>query len=357
MRPDPDTFQLRPLRPFRLSDKSLEKKIRRLDQIHVGPTPHSGKPIEDKVEKLRQRMRAAAKRGWTSEVWHEATNVRRRTWTLLHLYILELGTDAVEEWLPELNADVANSIFERDPDPATWHRARKRQVTGLFFIQFDRIECLPLIGQMLRTAWSLEERTTLVPAAATWAEHILGLFSDAGPEYLANHWRPGETVIELLSRFHIPETSRFRDCLIEAMHLRRLEHLELWAEDKELFTLLEKDRELEVREGRLLGSRVVEILVKRVIVEAGGAWKRTWSRRLVPFACDPRVTNHTERQRLISGGSLDCLTKALTELQPISSNAEVRSYSRCSTKGSSSMQDWSFIRIFTTRFIGASARA
>lgn len=248
--------------------------------------------LENRVEDLKERLRASKENRWS---WEEATDVPRREWTLLRLYSLYLGTAGADEWLCEFNDAVAESVL--GTDGRRWHPSRRRDVTNLFFIQFDRIEALNRISEMLMKAWQSESVIPREDCSRIWRENSGTLFGMDGPERVAAYWREGEGVDELADRFAIPKTSLFREMLFQSVLLRRLRGIRLFEVDRELFREIENSKETRFRHGRTLGSCAVEILVERVITEAKELWEPAWSRQLVPFACDPRTLNLAERER------------------------------------------------------------
>jgi hypothetical protein len=96
-----------------------------------------------------------------------------------------------------------------------------------------------------------------------------------------------------------------------------LRAIRLFEVNQELFREIEKSKETKFRNGRTLGSCAVEILVERVIREGKERWEPSWSKQLVPFACDPRTLNLAERQRWWGWASQEqrkAAVKALTGL-------------------------------------------
>jgi hypothetical protein len=290
--PPDEIFALRPLWSPKLSGSRALASIQKLKEI----TPESGRGssanLEDRVEALRARLQASRENGWS---WCDATNVPRREWALIKLYTLHLGATGSEQWLCPFNDLVAESVL--GTDGSRWHPSRRRDVTNFFFVQFDRITCLAKLSEMLRSAWINAKGRITDPAARTWAGFADALFACDGPDRIAAHWQPGETIDDLANRFFVPQASVFRDQLFNSVLLRRLGQLPIFSEDHDLFGEVERSKTRSFRDGRLLGGRANEILIDRVLKEAGGQWKETWSRRVVPFACHPRTLDPAEKQR------------------------------------------------------------
>ncbi len=310
--PSPDVFELRDLPTPRLSDRNVERSIGNLRRLCAERGVGGNGGLIDKVERLKKRLQLC----WQNDGdWLDATDVPQREWALIRLYTLHLGTTGADQWLCGFKEEVADSVL--GVDATRWHRARRRDVANLFFVQFDRIECLDRLAVMLRSAWSVAERTAHHSAAEMWAMHSGDLFATDGPERIAAHWSPGETIEDLASRFFIPQTSLFRDHLINAVLLRRLAEIPLFHKGIELFGEIERLKNRVFRDGRLLGCRAVEILLDRVINEGRGAWHENWSCQIVPFACHPRTLNTGERQRWWGWANpqqMESALKGLTDL-------------------------------------------
>jgi hypothetical protein len=287
-----ELFQLRPLAPFRLPDGIVDRAITRLAKIveNMPDGPSVGEM--DHVEELRNRLKKAAKTGQTFE---EATQVPRREHWLILLYTLDLGSDGAQKWLPPIDDQVARSILGNKG--TEWHPARRRDVTQLFFTQFDRLEAVSLVGKMLRQSWGPDADGVFDEAALKWGAEATTLFWEDGPERLAKKWMRGESAADLADRCFIHQDSRFRERLTEAVLLGRLAKLRFGSDDDGLFALMEKDKEASAGGGRLLGSRAVEIMVQSALDSQNAAWADHWTKALVLLACDPRIPNLAERQR------------------------------------------------------------
>ena len=310
--PPSEIFALRPPRGPRLSGARSLASIKKIQKITPQSDIGSAGELEDRVEELRRRLQESLKSGAS---WLEVTNVPRREWTLLRLYTLHLGTAGASEWLCDFNDAVTESVL--GTDGRQWHRSRRRDVTNLFFIQFDRIAALNRISQMLIDAWKAEGGMPRDEISRIWKANSDVLFCSEGPDRVAAYWREGDGVDDLANRFAIPKTSLFRELLFQSVLLQRLRAIRLFEVNKELFREIEKSKETKFRNGRTLGSCAVEILVERVIREGKERWEPSWSKQLVPFACDPRTLNLAERQRWWGWASQEqrkAAVKALTGL-------------------------------------------
>lgn len=226
---------------------------------------------------------------WTFE---ERTWVSRRETLLITLFTLDLGTEDCERWLPPFDTKVMISILGEKP--GAWHHSRRRKVSQLFLIQFDRLQAFKKLGALIRESWK-DNKTPMDASARTWQSNAAILFRPTAPARLAEQRKGGETVSELAARFAIPEESRFFKRLYEEVLLNRLKTIEAGSDDPELFTLIEKDKMRICSHGRPLGSLAVEILVKRARKDLQNKWTPEWSKQLVPCSCDPRIPNAQTR--------------------------------------------------------------
>jgi len=290
--PPSELFHLRPPRQPRISGRRVAEGIQALNQIVPDVDGTGASTMDDQIESLKRRLLSIRRDGLD---WEEATNVPRRTWAMIRLYSLYLGDEEASEWLTPFDEHVTESVL--GSDVRAWHPATRRDATQFYFTQFDRIQSLPQLSSLLRDAWNAPELEPRNEVEKCWSENANQLFSSTGPQMIAHLWRRGESLEELGERFHIHEGGRFRDCLAEAMVLRRFAELSLFERDVELFDLCEESKDRRFRGGRPLGSKVVEILVDRVINEVDGNWEESWSSQLVPFACDPRTLDPAELQR------------------------------------------------------------
>lgn len=307
-----DVFNLRPLRPMQLPDAIVEKPIARLHQLTAALPDGAAAADTDLLDDVRRRLRLAVRSGQSFE---QATKVARREWLLISLYTLDLGNAAARAWLPPFDDAVARSVL--GDSPTKWHPARRRDVTQLFFTQFDRIAALKRVASMLREAWGNAQDGVFDEAPLMWARLAKTLFAEDGPERLAKEWLPGESADALADRYYIHENSRFRERLLQAVLLGRLQRLRFGSEDAALFSALEASKASPAGEGRLLGSRAVELIVLRAVAEGVESWSKPWSQALVNLSCDPRLPNAAERQRWWGWATerqRDVAIKALTSL-------------------------------------------
>ena len=313
MKPDPSTFQLSPIRKRSLPEDLLAKPIDSLRELTSRFEKARGTDdLTSRLDELRERLQQlATDHGGT---WKEATDVPKRQWALLNLYLLDLGTDGSEAWLPPFSEGVLFDILGADSQ--SWHPSHRRLATQLFFTQFDRIECLEVLSIMLREAWADTVPPFRRSDEAIWAKEASGLFAASGPQHVDAQWTPGESVDELANHFHIHEESRFRIALFEAV-VRRLEKLPFGDDDEQLFHSLIEDRDHSLSGGTPLGARAVEIMIKRVVFEGKEGFPPVWARRIVPLSCDPRIPNVQLRQKWWGWASLlekETAIRALAEL-------------------------------------------
>jgi len=310
--PANEIFRLRPPRNPRLSGTHALASIQKLKEITPDCDGAAAENAKNRVEELKHCLQASRQNGLS---WIDATNVPRREWTLLRLYTLHLGTTGADEWLCKFDEAVAESVL--GTDGRRWHPSRRRDVTNLFFVQFDRLAALPQIAHPLVKAWDAEEKVSRDESSRIWKKKAGILFDWEGPNRVAGFWKEGENVDDLADRFAIPKTSLFREMLFQSVLLRRLRGIRLFEVNRELFREIENSKATRFRHGRTLGSCAVEILVERVMKEAKELWEPAWSRQLVPFACDPRTLNLAERERWWGWANQDqrkAAVKALTGL-------------------------------------------
>ena len=307
-----DVFNLRPPRWTQMPDALTSQPIARLRKLTASLPEGITAGDTDLIEDLRERLKGAAEEELP---WEEATNVKRREWLLISLYTLDLGTAGTEEWLRDFDQDVAQSIL--GDDPMAWHPARRRDVTQLFFTQFDRITAVALVAAMLRQAWEHASSGAFDQSALTWAREAATLFAEDGPERLAEHWQQGESPEALADRYHVHHRSRYRERLLQAVLLSRLGRMRFGAEDPPLFSALFDSKNSPAGEGRPLGSHAVELIVRRAIAEQVQTWSASWSGALVSLGCDPRIPNPALRNRWWSwatSSERDVAIRALTSL-------------------------------------------
>lgn len=307
-----DVFNLRPPRWAQMPDALTSQPIARLRRLTASLPEGIAAGDTDLIENLRERLKAAAN-GELS--WEEAINMKRWKWLLISLYTLDLGTDGVEEWLCDFDENVAQHIL--GDDPMEWHSSRRRDVTQLFFTQFDRITAVAHVAAMLRQAWEHANSGAFDQSALTWAREAATLFAEDGPERLAEHWQQGESPEALADRYHVHHHSRYRERLLQAVLLGRLRKLRFGSEDPLLFSALFESKSSPAGEGRLLGSRAVELIVRRAIDEQVQAWNTAWSSALVSLGCDPRIPIPAQQRRWwgwATQSERDVAIRALTSL-------------------------------------------
>lgn len=289
--PSAGPFAITPIQQIHLPQQIVDHRIQSIRNVTPDTEGRSDSPFNDIVDQLIHRLQTAEQHGWT---WQEATAVKRRTWATLKMYTLHLGSQGAENWLHPFTEDIANSILSQPPE--SWHPSKRRQVTQLFLLQFNRIACLSHLSELLRRSWAVARGGT-DEAAKVWAENANLIFHERGPEQLAQQLRQNETVEELAARFHISENGRFRELLYEWILIGRLKSIPLGVVQDDLFSRVERDKEHILSSGRALGSVAVEILIKRSASEGSGILPEAWSRKLVPLSCDPRTPSAANQAR------------------------------------------------------------
>ena len=306
---------------FKISDKSMNQTVRVLDKITNEMTNAGGAAMFNAVEDLRRKLKNANPAGMLMKFneWEQLTNVPRREWTLLTLYDLSLNEPNRKEWLRDFDHKVARSILGNNSK--NWKRFRRKQVTLFFFSKFDSIKCLELLSEFLRESWKVKNVKDNGESAKVWHEHSNVLFDSSGPSKIAKEWKyeVGESVEELNERFHIPNGSEFSERVRIATYFLRLKELELFEDDPELFSILEKEKSFITKAGKRVGSLAVEMIVNRVIKEANSRWSNdeSWAKRIIPLSSDPRIRKSENFGKWWSWASdtqLQVASQALTKL-------------------------------------------
>jgi hypothetical protein len=88
---NPDLFNLRPIKPPHLDNSTLQRAVSRISQLTEGWEGGTAS-FEGLLNDFRKQVRAGFRNGRSFE---EYTNVRRREWLLLSLYLNDLGADRV----------------------------------------------------------------------------------------------------------------------------------------------------------------------------------------------------------------------------------------------------------------------
>ena len=282
-------FNLRSIRAPRLDSAMLQRAVSRIERLtngwEGGETPSFSGLLDD----FRKRFRAGLLKGQSLE---DCTNVGRREWLLLSLYLNDLGAEESRAWLPPLDKSIAVSILGEDP--ARMKKHLRRLATQLYFTHYgmERLPCLESICRLLALAWRAASSEKLDPTSRVWSEHAKILFAPDATDKVAEKWKPGMSVHELADSFHIHRNGLFRERLTESLILNRIRKLPLADNDLELNELVVSEKMRKLNSGQYLGAAAVQILIKRSQIENSSALPDNWSEQLVTYACDPRIPNN-----------------------------------------------------------------
>jgi hypothetical protein len=281
-------FSLHYLPVPHLSALPLQGPSRTLDEIQSRNETrwaqgNTTREFQNRKETLRERLQAAVRPG--ERLSHESLFVIVRTevgWQrlLLAIYLDDLGKD----WLAAFDQRVAQGVLGHSG--ASWHASRRRQVTQFFFRHFDAIGALAVVSQGLRESYATANAEPNA-AVRAWAVHREIVFDPEGPAIIASQAQPGETLKSLRERFALPIEGRFMERL---RHLYLLESVERCGLGDEPPTLaqIKIAREETALGSPPLGALALQIMVRRVALEAGGKWPESWQKWIVRLGRDPR---------------------------------------------------------------------
>lgn len=288
-------LHLQRLRPLQLDSGSLNARIDELREVTGDWQSGGDVGTSGPVDELRQRVRRGVTKGEKFEIY---TAVKRREALLLSLYLNDLGSPESAEKLPPFDNRVAESVLGAVPSNVRKHI--RRLATQLYFTHYneERIPALTYLTDFLRVSWgSAEFDPALDRAAREWHENADKIFHRDAPEKVAECWDGTWTVDQLADQLFIHQDGLFRDRLWEAIALRRLHNAPRGAFDPELDRLVTDAKERPLSNGHRLGAEAVKILVTRARTEFGSRLPPEWGEQVVTFACDPRITNNTEKAR------------------------------------------------------------
>jgi hypothetical protein len=293
----------------------LQRAVTRIGKLTEGWEGGGTTPFAGLVDEFRLRMREGLKKGLTFE---ESTVGRRREWSLLKLYLNDLGDQNTVEQLFPFEENVASSIIGETASRLT-RKDLRRLATQLYFTHFGlkRLPCLVWLAERLRQTWGSADPERLDADGLTWRFHADELFCKHAPEEVARNWQDGMTVSQLAQTYHIPEGGIFQERLLEAVILNRIREMPLNSSDPSLNEVVIAEKERTLRTGKPLGAAAVQILVKRSQNENSSMVPDNWKEHLVTFACDPRIPNSAMQARWwgwATSFEKDVAIRALSEL-------------------------------------------
>jgi hypothetical protein len=243
-----------------------------------------GSPVfENRKEKLRERLKAAddpkkeLKKIQLTEVgWQRL---------LLSLYVESNGQD----WLPAFDDDVASSLL--GSDTTVWTSSRRRQAVNLFFERFDTLPALPLLANLLRSAFENISITYGV-REFSWKISREEIFQIDGHGRICKAAKKSESLHDLMVRHSVPTKGVFSVKLRKVFLLESLQRC-AFGDEPDVLNEIEKDREKAADDSLPLGAAALRILVSRVEGEGHRQWPEKWRSWLVRLGCDPRMGRHT----------------------------------------------------------------
>jgi len=231
-------------------------------------------------EELIRRLKLRSKREKFEDI---AGSGRERL--LLNIY-LEYASDANATWLPKFDTTIAQVLLGGDVEE--WHAARRRDITLLFFMHFDRLPAIGLLCKMLTDAYAVANVNSS-QQSEIWHKYRDVIFALDGPERVARAAQKGEKITALMERFAIPAdgkatSSCFSLRLKESYLLRNLELSEI-GHGREVLEEIKRARESPYQAGLLLGAAALKVMTQKVL-KSGGSWG-AWADWMLELGCDP----------------------------------------------------------------------
>lgn len=278
-------LSVRGLEPLNLEGllERPKEELRKIFQEGGGP---GGPPI-DEIEEIIQRLKKRKQKGQTFE---QATDVPRREWLLLSIYLEYHGKRDAKDWLPELDDRIAESILGNSG--RDWSPLRRIQAALLFFDHFDQIPALSFLCDRL-----LEAYANPVPTTPKWHAQRQLIFAINGPEKLAHYAKDSSGWKILVQDFHLPETGRYVEKLRHIIFLKVLKKVP-FGKLRPIFGEIEKHKNETVGSGMRLGAAALQIMIGRVMKEGNGQcqWPEEWSKWITRFCdSDPRHGRSTAK--------------------------------------------------------------
>lgn len=291
-----EVFQLRDIRPMRSLQPYVERGTRKLNKLTKGLKVSEEAAADPLVDILRERFRDATMQGKSFD-W--ATDVKRKQWALLKLYLTDLDEKSADDYLPEFNENLV--VWALGSDKGRVKKHLLRLATYIFFTHFasEHLKCLKMLAAKLQESWQALSSARLAPDARVWSQDAERLFLVDGPVKVAKAWEPGIDVDALIDSYQIPEGSSFHECVLELVLLHRLRTTSLQEPDEELAEQLGKQKERIMQTGSKgrLGAAAVKILVERSMKEGLFEVPDAWKEEIVHLACDPRTPNSQEQAK------------------------------------------------------------
>ena len=238
--------------------------------------------LHDRLEGLRRRLRTMP--------FAEATNIVGRERLLLTLYLLDQGKGYTRPFDDGMCQELLGDGRELRL------LSRLSQAAQLFFAHFDRLDGHAALGRLLLKALGQPEAAAhRVLHARAWREFRECLFAPDGPQRFAGQVRENEMLSAAAERCGVPQSSRYFELAQQHRLIMAIHNLPLGGGGT-IFDEVVKDREAKFGD-RCLGAAVVEILIRRSIVENGARVPEEWGLRIAGIACDPRLRRTSEEFR------------------------------------------------------------
>jgi hypothetical protein len=271
----------------RLTEALLRRPIKILEDVSQRNRTRFEQGTETKQFKNRKEelIRRLQHRATTGESFEQASDVVGRERLLLSLYLEYFGR-ADATWLPAFDNRITIALLGNSG--ADWHPGRQRQVTLLFFTQFDKLTALPLLCVLLNKAYASTELGGYGDVRfQMWREQRKTIFDLAGPEKIAMQTTGAETLPKVMERFGVPNNGRFAEKLRQVFLLHAIK-VAPFGKETQIFPEVETLKNEYVPGNLLMGAAALKIMVQRVAVEGGRKWSEEWSRWIIRFGCDPR---------------------------------------------------------------------
>jgi hypothetical protein len=221
------------------------------------------------------------------------TNVIGREKILLNIYHKNLQRSD-SNWLPELEDNIAVSIL--GDKSKNLSRFRRKQTALLYFRHYSKIPAVNFFSNKLLTSFSSEDDCRS-HEEKTWYLYRAILFGGNAIAKVTNSSPNEESFTQLLERLalqNLQESSDFISLLKESILLKRISEVS-YGEGDDILEEIEKVRDTPFRDGLLMGSAALKILITRVANEGKSLWSPDWSKWIIRLGCDPRFSRSNEK--------------------------------------------------------------
>ena len=260
---------------------------------------HVNAALRDRLAETRYRLRACVhprSAATFDERFLRAIDEIGRERLLLKLYLLDEGEASVRQYLPPFDEVICTYLFRAD-SPARTQGALRTAAT-LFFNRFDLLAgCGSLGFSLVQSIGEVASDKFMPGRLARWHVNRDWIFGTDGPQQLVSRRHKGETLKAAAERSGVPNPSRYFDVAQQHHLFVRLQNLALGEDDDELFGELVAAREQPLATRELIGTRALQILIRRSLNENRGHLPESWGKRVLLLGCDPRLSRRSDAFR------------------------------------------------------------